>query len=259
MKVVVLSDIHSGDAFGLANPANIPKSKTVGRRYAKILFDWYTKKIGEIDKPDIVVCTGELTEGPGRKDTTELWSTDMEEQAEASAELLAMWNADDYRLCYSSMYHRGSEQETDHEVVNYLKLHYNKKADIKSHQRLKVDGVRVDAFHKVGGSSTPQTWASQIAKSATQDIVRGFYREYQPAELYLRGHTHIYGFAGNDRFLAINCPSLKWPFGSYGRNIDRPFYAMGLLEFDISDGEIVEWHPHILRVKLPEEKYAKVG
>jgi predicted phosphodiesterase len=256
MKLVALADIHSGDSLGLANPASVPANKP-GHEFAKLLFDWYVSKIAEIGKPDIVVCAGELTEGPGSKDTIELWSTDMEEQVEACVDLLMMWGAGEYYLCYSSAYHAGKEQNTDHQVVRELQAR-GAHATVKVTQRLLVDGVRINVHHKVGGSSTAYGFASQLLKAGAVDVARGAYRKYESADLYLRGHTHIYGYAGNDQFTVYNCPSLKWPLGRYGRGIDRVYYAMGLLEIDVTAGK---WdvQEHIFRCKLPEEDYVEIS
>ena len=253
MKVVALADIHSGDSYGLADPANVPKKKP-GHAFAAVLFDWYKEQIKRIGAIDALLCAGELTEGPGNAETIELWSTDMEEQAEACADLLCMWPCNVFHLCYSTPFHASGQLRSDNLVVKALKAR-RKTADIRAHQRRRLGGVPIDVFHYVGGSATPYGFASQLMKAGVTDAVRGLYRGYQPAKLYLRGHTHVYGFAGNDMLTVINLPSLKWPLGAYGLRIDRAYYAMGLTDLEFADG-VFDWNTEILRYKLPEERYA---
>jgi hypothetical protein len=201
---------------------------------------------------------GELTEGPGKKSTLELWTSDMEQQAEAQAELLAMWNCPDYRLCYASKYHSGDESKTDRQVVKDLML-MGRKADIKAIQRLDIMGLKVMGRHKVGASSTPHGKASQLAKASTIDMLRGAYRNYPGADLYFFAHTHEYAVAGNDMYMAYNNPCQKWPLGEYGINVDRVWYTMGLQVLRVRTRD--DWYvkQHLLKVQLPEEVYATVA
>lgn len=256
MRAVVLSDIHSGDAYGLCNPAQIPKGKKQAKEVAKKLFDWYVAKVGEIGRVDAIILPGELIEGSGDKDTIDLWTTDPEEQADACADLLCMWDCNVFFACYSSAYHDGRTTNTDHMLIRELKAR-GKQADIKTVQRLIFDEVKVNVMHYVGGSSTPYGFASQLMKAGVTDVVRGAGRGYAFADLYLRGHTHTPGHAGNRMLTVINCPTLKWPLGRFGRKIDRPWYGMGLTDLEF-EGRDWDWHSHDFEYVLPEEKYARV-
>jgi hypothetical protein len=256
MVIVVLSDLHSGDAFGLADPANVPRQKP-GHTFAKLLFDWYVEQIQDIGRVDAIILPGELLEGSGTKDTIELWTSDPEEQADACADLLTMWPCDVFHACYSSKYHDGRDTNTDHMLIRELRAR-GKTASVKTVQRRMVEGLEVNAVHRVGGSSTPYGFASQLMKAAATDVMRSWYNGYQPAKVYLRGHTHMHGFAGNDMATVINCPALKWPFGRYGRAIDRAYYTMGLTKLVINGPDDWDWGINRFRYRLPEEEYADI-
>ncbi len=256
MRGVIESDLHSGDKYGLVNPANVSEPY---KSLAKKLFEWRVAKMEEIGKIDFHICPGELTEGPGKKSTIELWEPDMEKQAEHTAELLAMWDCPVYYMTYSSAYHSADDLRSDNLVVEKLKLYHNREASIKTTQRLLINGVKINVFHVIGGGSTPEAFARALMKGVSVDVVRGSYRDYEPADLYIRGHSHVYGFAGNDKWTAYNAPCLKWPFGQYGGKIDRPYYAMGMLELNISDAGEWEIKPHIFRYGVPEEEYHAVS
>lgn len=252
---IIESDIHTGNVYGLANPACV---RDEYKEVARLLFDWRIQKIGEIGRVDVYINLGEVTDGPGRKSSIEHYTTDMEAQAEDAAENICMWNCDDYRLCYASKYHTGDGSRTEHMVVDKIKLNHNKRVDIKDMQRLEIDGIKINARHKIGNSGTPQGQASQVAKVATNDILRGVYRDYPGADLYFRAHTHQFAFAGNDMYAAYNNPAMQWPLGEYGIGIDRPFYTMGFLVLRIDNGQ---WtvQPYIFRAKLPEETYERIS
>lgn len=249
------SDSHCGDVFGLVNPANVSEKY---KEFARILFDWRVEQIHKIGRVDMVLHLGELTEGPGHKSTLELWTTDMEEQAEASAEMLAMWPCDDFRLCRASKYHTGTDSKTENMVVDKLKI-MGRRADIKAVQRLEILGLKINGKHQVGASSTPYGKQSQLAKAATTDILRGVYRDYPGADIYLRAHTHEYAVAGNDLYTAYNNPCLKWPLGEFGQKIDRAWYTMGLQVLRVRARDDWDMQQYLLRVRLPEEVYATVA
>ena len=253
---IVESDLHVGNQFGLANP------RLVGDAYhamAQTLFDWRVTVIEAVGPIDMHICPAETIDGTGRKSTLEQWTTDLEEQAIHAAELLCMWDCPDYRICYGTKYHTGDESKSEHKVVDKIKLLYNRRADIKATQRLEINGVKINARHHVGASSTPNGKWSQLAKTVTQDYLRGCYRNYPGADLYFRAHTHEYAMVGNDMYTAYNNPAMQWPLGEYGLKMDRVWYTMGLTKLTIQDDG--EWtvKPYILRVKLPEENYAVVA
>ena len=255
MTIVIESDLHVGNQFGLANP------RLVGDAYhdlAEKLFFWRVAQISDIGRVDMHLCLGETIDGPGRRCNIEQWTSDLEQQAIHAAELLCMWDCEDFRICYGTKYHTGDESRSEHKVVDKIKLLHNRRADIKGVQRLEINGVKINGRHHVGGSSTPNGKWGQLAKVATHDYLRGCYRNYPGADLYFRAHTHEYAVAGNDMYTAYNNPSLQWPLGEYGLKIDRVWYAMGMLELTITDDGEWKVKPRILRVELPEESYARI-
>jgi len=252
---VIESDLHVGNQYGLANPRLVGDAY---RELAKILFDWRVGIIQEVGSIDMHICPAETIDGPGKKSSIEQWTSDLEQQAIHAAELLCMWDCPDYRICYGTKYHTGDESRSEHKVVDKIKLNHNRRADIKDIQRLEIDGVKINVRHKVGASGTPYGKPSQLAKAAVTDILRGAYRNYPGADIYIRAHTHEYTVAGNDMYMAYNNPALEWPLGEYGFNIDRPWYTMGLQKLVIDDGEATI-KPYLLKAKLPEEMYANIA
>ena len=251
--IAVESDMHCGSVYGLANPADVP---TEYKDIARLLFKWREGIIKEVGKVDMLIHLGEVTDGPGHKSAIELYETDMDAQAESAADLMTMWNCNDYRMCFGSKYHTGCDSKTERMVVKELKLK-GKLVDIKDTQRLNVDGVKINARHHSGASSTPQGKWSQLAKGATTDMLRGVYRDYPGADLYLRAHTHEFAYVGNDAWAAYNSPALQWPLGEYGLKMDRVWYTMGLMVIKIESGM---WNttPYLFKAKLPEETYANI-
>jgi hypothetical protein len=141
-------------------------------------------------------------------------------------------------------------------VVKNLVL-AGKEADIKGVQRLTIRGVRINAKHKVGGSSTGYGGASQAAKTAIVDTIRMADKD-GPADWYFRGHNHDYWHVENARFHVVVNPGMKWGLGDYGKQLDRPYYDMGFRQLNITDSDTVEYIKHDLKVRLPEEAYVTV-
>jgi hypothetical protein len=252
-KLIVISDTHAGDVFGLVNPANVREEY---KGFAEILFNFYKERITEIGRVDRVLHLGETTEGPGKKSTLELYTTDMEEQAVDASELLLMWDCDNYSLCYASDYHTGRDSRTERMVVDKLKL-AGKSANIQGVQRLDIRGVKINAKHKVGGSATGYGGASQAAKTAVVDTIRMADKE-GPADWYFRGHNHDYWHVENSRFHVVINPGMKWGLGDYGKQLDRPYYDMGFRQLNIYGPDEVEYIKHDLKVVLPEEEYVRI-
>lgn len=256
---VAESDLHGGNSYGLVHPSEV---RTKYKWYAETLWDWRTAKIAEIGPIDMYLNLGELCDGPGNADNGEHWATDAEEQAQWAADCVLMWPCGDYRLCYGSAYHRFRDANAELEVVKNIRAK-NKSATIQDMQRIEIKqpegSCKINARHHIGASSTTQGQAGQLAKAAGTDLLRSVYRDYPGADLYMRAHWHGYFFAGNDLFTAINTPALQWPCGKYGRRMDRPWYTMGLIEGWIHDNGEFDIKPHLLKVKLPEEKYAVIG
>lgn len=250
-----MADSHTGDAAGLT-PYNMGHRKHYW--WQETLRDWWRGKLKEIGPVDECIHVGETIEGEGKKDTLELVLTDMEEQAEVAGDLLHEIQTDSYLLTYASRYHSIGSQRYEHQVVKRLKELGNK-ADIAKHQRVEAYGVRVDAAHKIGASSTPYGPGTQLGKVAAIDMLRSLYNDADPAHIYLRGHIHSYFRFENDMFTACVLPCLKWPTGSYGVEIDRPFYTMGLMALTIWENGRWDLDRHILKTKMPDMKYRKRG
>lgn len=253
--VIVESDIHAGSVFGVvANPAGVREEY---RYFAQTLFDWREKKIREIGSVDMVIELGEVCDGPGHASSLEVYTTDMDAQADDAADLICMWPSDDIRICHASKYHSGKDGKIEYAVSDKIKLRGNRRVEVKDTHRLQIEGVKVNARHHVGNSRTGHGQFSQLGKVATNDYLRGAYREYPGADLYLRAHTHKYAFVGDELYAAYNNPAMQWPLGEYGFKIDDPHYTMGFLKLTI-DGSSWNVEPYLLRVSLPEETYAKV-
>lgn len=253
---IIESDIHAGNVYGLVNPQQVADRY---KPFAGILFNWREQVIREIGHVDMVIELGETIDGPGYKSTIEHYTTDLEDQAEDAADLICMWDCDDFRLCYASKYHTGKESKAEHQVVDKIKLRHNKMADIKATQRIQIGDLKVCARHHVGNSRTGHGQFSQIGKVAANDYLRAAYRDYPGADLYFVAHTHKYAYVGDELYAAYNNPSMQWPMGEYGFNIDDPRYTMGLQKLTVYDDGSWAVKPYLLKVQLPEEVYARVG
>jgi len=249
--LLVMSDSHSGDVAGLTEPG---QGHDRWHWWQGKMWDWWKRQLQDIGHVDVVLHIGELLEGPGKKSTLELFLPDMDDQAEHAAQILNMVGADAYRLCYASKYHAGRETRHERRVVKELRS-MGHDASIGKHQRFELHGVKFDGAHKVGGSRTAYAQGTQLGKGAVIDIIRQYYNGKHKADFYFRGHNHYFYFVGNDWYTIYNTPSLKWPLGEYGVEIDSPFYTVGILKVKVSPGGHVDVDPRILHANLPETDY----
>jgi hypothetical protein len=218
------------------------------------MWRWFWNEVDRLGPFDMVLHNAETLDGPGKKSTLDLWTTDMEEQADDAVDVLSELPTDTYRLTYGSNYHSVGESKHEHMVVRGLR-EKGYDASIAKHKRFEVNGVKFDAAHKVGGSRTAYAQGTQLAKGAVIDMLRQVYNEQDPADVYIRSHNHYYYFVGNDMYAAYQTPCMEWPFGTYGTEVDGPFYTVGFLHITVADDGEVTVRPKRLRAQIPDAEY----
>jgi len=249
IRLLVEGDYHSADLLGLAHPDHWPKRK---RKLAEIMWAWRQKRLKEIGRVDIHLLGGDLVEGPGRKETLGLLTTDLKEQAEFAAEAVREVRADHRYFVYGTPFH----------VANYLKAEEMVAEKVGGHGIREswrigpLHGVRIMDRHVLGRSDIPYGQGTPIWKEWVRDQLQAVMEEYRAADVRLSHHVHYYFEVRNARGRALSCPCWKYPtppngWGSpYPWTLRTQYYDVGnvLIEID-SRGEIYV-RPQIMPLKL---------
>jgi len=261
MRIVAVSDFHSGHIQGLTSPnyfLKIPRdSNSVTKKRKKIaaiverqVWKQYVNIIKSLGHIDISFCVGDLIDGRGqRAGGTELLTTDCYEQCDIAIEALKVINADKYFFVYGTPYHTGKGE--DFEAIIADKFH----AEISDYLNIKVKKVVFDLKHKMSGSSVFTGKGTGLLKEINSALLWEMSGAGNHVDVCIRGHVH-YPFCLFDPVFnkyGFILPALQWS-SKYGARQCLGVIALGLLHIDINDksGEIENWKFHLIR--FPQQK-----
>lgn len=246
MSVLILAegDYHCGNLLGL-----VPPSEQGGKlgKSQKILWDWRQKEIDSIGPVDIHMVNGDLTDGPGKKDSIGLATTDTEEQAEWAIEAVSLVNSKQKYFTYGSPYHVNTSYNIEAGIAGHFKC------PIADTARFQVNGKRFKFRHVAGRSDTPYGQGTQILKEIARDILQSSIDDHESAHIQGRSHVHYWSRADIRGRTAFTMPCLELPLDTkgsiYPRTLRTMYYDVGLVLIEVlDDGEVII-RPRIMDIK----------
>jgi len=253
IRILSEGDYHSGEILGLAHPENWPSRR---RRHAQTMWNWRAERLKEIGRVDIHILGGDLIEGPGRKETLGLLTTDIEEQAQWAQEAVAQVKADHRYFTYGTPLH----------VANYLKGENLVASAFGSRPQVTwrigpLHGVRLMDRHALGRSDIPYGQGTPIWKEWVREQLQAVMEDYRAADVHLRHHVHYFFEVRNARGRAIACPCWKLPVPAEGWGSPYPwtlrtqYYDVGFLLIEIDRSGELYVRPQImpLKITIPRE------
>lgn len=258
-KVAILSDFHCGHFSGLTPPGWLP-SKPKGKIRSvcsinKAHWDWFEKSIKATGPFDIVFVNGDCLDGKGTKSGgTELFTPDMEEQAEMAVEVISKVPKSKgckIVLTRGTSYHTGEHEDWENIVAQRID------GIIEDQAWVNVEGVVFDLkHHPSGGSQVPHGRHTGVARDRLWNILH-VEKGVQPrADIFIRSHVHYHNFAGGQHWLAMTTPALQGEGSKYGMRRCSGVVDFGFVTFEINKGEYV-WRAHIAEVQRANEKTIK--
>lgn len=203
IRVLLEGDLHCGNALGLGHPDRWPARK---RKAAETMWEWRRERLREIGHVDVHVLGGDLIEGPGKKGTLGLLTTDIEEQAEIAEECIREVKADYRYFAYGTPFHTTSVLEGENLVA--------KAFGQKPRDELRLGpfhGVRLLDRHVLGRSDIPYGQGTQLWKEWVRDELQAILEEYKSAHVHTRHHVHYFFEVRGERGRAIACPCWQLP------------------------------------------------
>lgn len=239
-KILSISDIHGGSRGA---PVANGYIQTVP---SGILYEQWCNMVDNVQDIDICIINGDLIEGLNKKKHgLGTYTTDFMEQSDIVVELLKMIKAREFVFSLGSGYHVTSEGiNIEHMISKFVNGKW-----VGEHGFLNVENVKIHLRHWTNFSSIPYNRFNAMQKDAAVDRLNNI-----EVDLYLRAHTHHYGFSGTKHSTSITSPSWK-VLDEYMSAKSSDIPDNGYVVINVDD-KSYSWNPYIFTV--PIEKYTPV-
>jgi UDP-2,3-diacylglucosamine pyrophosphatase LpxH len=188
---------------------------------------------------DIVVCNGDIVEGPDVfAQGVGLTSPSMETQVAVSKKLLQMIDCDEYLFTSGSGYHTKRNPNGDFLVCQMLDGKW-----LKQNGFFKVDDVTFHMRHWQPYSTTPYARCNSLMKDAYIMDSQG-----SNVDIYIRSHTHRFNYAGNNKYITISTPCWKG-LDDFMNQRSQEIPDNGYIVMDI-DGVDYNWSQYVFNIPL---------
>lgn len=238
-RVLVLSDLHVFSNVGLCLPEVYDvdsKLLYVSNAVQKHYFEQWCNMIRRVGKVDILILNGDLVEGENFKERgLGVVSTNMHTQSVVAATLIKMIDAKVIYVSNGSKYHTG-QTSSDQTVCDMVDGIW-----VGDHHFLTVEGIVIHFRHKSGHSSIPYSRYTSGRREALIQKAQG-----TNVDIYIRSHTHHFGFSGDSNDITVNTPCWKG-LDHYINQGSQEMPDNGYVFFDI-DGANYKWDYHIFKV-----------
>jgi hypothetical protein len=242
-----VADIHCGSPVGLSPTPKNPVQAGLLNRYLDAI-DWF----GE--RPDVVVCVGDVSEGIDPK--LDIDDPSIASQFLKAAELLAMWKpTTEYIIITGTKTHTHVlHQELEKLLIDIIKQKhwdlYRKEIEVTVHRKLNTrinDWFFLSARHFINSSSIPHGRVTPIVRSQMWGILNAALKSFQeegPLEwpdLLVFGHVHYYDFHKNAWGATLVVPCFKGIGDKFGDELCDGSVNLGVSKIVIEDTREEGW------------------
>lgn len=186
-----------------------------------------------------------MIEGRGdRTGSTELITSDRNQQIELAEEILNFIDAPQYLFTYGTKYH---VSDTGEDWEDQLAGKFN--AKIGGQQFFDINGLIFHAKHKVPGSTIPHGRFTALARQKVWNLFWSESGQTPKADVFIRSHCHYYDFCGGVGWLAMITPSLQGWGSKFGERVCEGTIDFGFVFMDIKDKNNWGWQARISPVE----------
>lgn len=248
MKIVVISDTHCGNRVGLTPPF------WQWGQYALLqhaMWDWYTKQVKQIGRPDILLTLGDLIDGRQEKSGgNDLIVSNRDTQCRMAEECVNIWKAKKVYMVRGTPYHTGILEEKEDAIAANVDA-----VKIADRLFIDIDGYNFDLAHHVNTGQLPHTKTSGIEKDALHDLLWSTREDgHPPIDVILRGHSHIYKAIDDEDGLRMLCPGLQQRGSKFGDQKCRGRINCGIITINTKPKRGgLTWQKHL--AKLPAARW----
>jgi len=221
-RVLILSDLHCGHRSGLTPPRyQGGEPKYVRSQDEK--WRWFEEALIEAAPWNKVVWVGDLVDGLGVKNSSEIILADLNQQINCAVDIIETVGCPKNLFLYGTMTHTATKDGLEIERIIAQQINGKENPMIYSQAWFKLGKHVIDARHAPAcGSGVPHTRANPIMRERMANE-QWHMKGYQPlADIYLRGHLHYKFMAGSPgTWQGWNLPALQTPKTKYGRRLSN--------------------------------------
>lgn len=247
-RVVAIGDLHCGSRCGLTPTGwqySPSSSDKIRQKFSKIQFemwDWYSKKMKELQPIDILICNGDMIDGKSEKSGgTELLEADRNKQCQIAVECILEAKAKHIVMIYGTPYHTGSLEDEEDLIAKEVKAEH-----IGRHDWFDVNGLIFDVKHYVSRSIVPYGRLTAVGRERISNLLWHDVGQQPHADVFLRSHVHYHVYGGDDDVLFMTLPSLQAFKTKYVSSISTSKVDIGLVHFDVLNKKEYTWKSHLL-------------
>jgi hypothetical protein len=221
-RVLVLSDLHCGNIYGLTPPGYYNHFKEIQQTG----WDFFQKGIKSLGKIDLCILNGDLVDGPGKKDARQHITTDMKEQVDIASECLKIIPAKKLVFIRGTCYHVTTDRENEDDIADRFN------SEIYDSRKIDVNGCIIHCKHTVGKGSTVYGSVTPLQSGSALQVLTDISADNIVADIFVRSHIHEYNLVDREIFSAVTTPGLQFKGMAYGRKY-ASFYSYGMIWMDI--------------------------
>jgi len=237
---VVLSDLHTGSELSpIPSDFETKNGRPIkGTGIQEELTRAYLELAGAWRKPDILIVLGDAVDGKQRKKAgVGVWSTLLEDQSNASCQLIRAFQAERHVVLRGTDYHVDNQGDPIEEQLA-KDLGALKAGDGQYRSALKfileAGDMRLHFAHHVPTSQTEWFLSTPGAKEGIRLQLQ--WRRLGHIDALFRGHNHYWWYQQGKSQHIVQCPSWQLPTDFMHRRSAEPLTDIGAVRFRITDG-----------------------
>ncbi len=252
--LVVISDSHCGSIYGLTPPPWFQRQSPHHYSLQKEAWEAYREITNKWKKPDILLVNGDCIEGRQEKQGgAELLTNDRNVQVDMAVKAIKCWDARKILMVYGTKYHVGDQAE-DFEFNIAKEL----KAEIEGRLFFEVEGMTIDARHKVSTSMIPHGRATGLLREVMWDLIREAEGEWPKVDIVIRSHSHYHLWIEQPKKIAFTTPALQLARGRFGSRELSGSTHWGAIRLTIHRGQIINKEVNLWNLIANRPKVIKI-
>lgn len=244
VNVLITGDGHSGSVSGILGP-EFGWNDNLKDKQA-LLWGWYLNALRENGPWDILLGMGDAVDGEGKKESLGTLINDTLEQARAAEEVYAATGirGENMYLVNGTSFHSVGTYNYEAPLATALG------ASLLDEHYLDIHGLTIHTRHNVGRSDIPYGQGTPLLKESVRDLVTAILADEAPADIVIRGHTHMSLRMSIGNRTAINSPCMQYPNTVYGRQCRSFYYDMGIGKLTIRSKNDWEYKAILMPLKI---------
>lgn len=183
----------------------------------------------------MLLVNGDVIEGRNeRAGGAELLTNDRNLQCEMGIKSIKEWNARQILMTFGTNYHvSGDAEDFEYNIARELD------AEIEGRLFFKLEGMTIDARHKVSTSAIPHGRATGLLREVMWALIKEAEGEWPKVDIVIRSHSHYHLWIESHKKVAFTTPALQLSRGRYGSREMSGTTHWGAIRLTISNGQII--------------------